>query len=305
MKEKSLTRFAWLSIFTAIVTIALKTVAYLLTGSVGLLSDALESVVNLVAAVMALSMLNLAEKPPDKEHVYGHSKAEYFSSIVEGVLIFVAAISIGITAVDRLLHPRLIEQAFIGLAISVIASIINFVVAIKLLAEGKKNRSITLTADGHHLMTDVWTSAAVIVGVALVALTNIQILDPIVALLVAFNIVFTGIKIMRQSTLGLMDTSFSGSDMQIIESILEKYRKRGISYHGLLTRESAHRRFMSVHVLVPGNWTVQKGHDLLEEIESEICSVLHKITVITHLEPVEDPKSQADISIDRKNYENT
>lgn len=299
MKEKSLTRFAWLSIATALITISLKAVAYALTGSVGLLSDALESVVNLVAAIMALSMLTLAEKPPDKEHVYGHSKAEYFSSIVEGILIFVAALSIGITAIDRLLHPRPIEQAFIGLAVSVIASLINLVVAMKLLNVGKKNRSITLEADGHHLMTDVWTSIGVIAGVGFVTLTNIQILDPIIAILVAFNIIFTGIKIMKESTLGLMDTSLSDSDIQIIKSILDKYSRKGISYHGLRTRQSANRRFMSVHILVPGNWTVQKGHDLLEEIESDICSALPKTTVVTHLEPVEDPKSQVDISIDR------
>lgn len=299
MKEKSLTRFAWLSITTALITISLKAVAYALTGSVGLLSDALESVVNLVAAIMALSMLTLAEKPPDKEHVYGHSKAEYFSSIVEGILIFVAALSIGITAIDRLLHPRPIEQAFIGLAVSVIASLINLVVAMKLLNVGKKNRSITLEADGHHLMTDVWTSIGVIAGVGFVTLTNIQILDPIIAILVAFNIIFTGIKIMKESTLGLMDTSLSDSDIQIIKSILDKYSRKGISYHGLRTRQSANRRFMSVHILVPGNWTVQKGHDLLEEIESDICSALPKTTVVTHLEPVEDPKSQVDISIDR------
>ncbi|OGG00313.1 transporter [Candidatus Gottesmanbacteria bacterium RBG_16_38_7b] len=299
MNDESLTRFGWLSILTAVITISLKAFAYFLTGSVGLLSDALESVVNLVAAIMALSMLTLAEKPPDKDHAYGHSKAEYFSSVTEGILIFVAAISIGFTAIDRILHPRIIEQVLIGLTISAIASVINFTVAVILLKTGKKYRSITLEADGHHLMTDVWTSAGVIIGVALVAFTNVQILDPIIAILVAVNIVYTGIKIIKESTLGLMDTSLLSKDLKIIESVLKNYCKKGISYHGLRTRQSANRRFMSVHILVPGNWSVQKGHDLLDEIETKICNAIPKITVITHLEPIEDPKSLTDISIDR------
>ncbi|OGG17207.1 transporter [Candidatus Gottesmanbacteria bacterium RIFCSPHIGHO2_02_FULL_39_14] len=299
MNDESLTRFGWLSILTAVISISLKAFAYFLTGSVGLLSDALESVVNLVAAIMALSMLTLAEKPPDKDHAYGHSKAEYFSSVTEGILIFVAAISIGFTAIDRILHPRIIEQVLIGLTISAIASVINFTVAVILLKTGKKYRSITLEADGHHLMTDVWTSAGVIIGVALVAFTNVQILDPIIAILVAVNIVYTGIKIIKESTLGLMDTSLLSKDLKIIESVLKNYCKKGISYHGLRTRQSANRRFMSVHILVPGNWSVQKGHDLLDEIETKICNAIPKITVITHLEPIEDPKSLTDISIDR------
>lgn len=299
MKKKSLTRFAWLSILAAVITISLKAIAYFLTGSVGMLSDALESVVNLVAAIMALSMLSLAEKPPDTDHAYGHSKAEYFSSVTEGILIFVAAISIGYTAIDRILHPKVIEQAFMGLIVLAVASLINFAVAMVLLKTGKKQRSITLIADGHHLMTDVWTSAGVIVGVGLVALTNIQILDPIIAILVAINIIYTGIKIIKESTLGLMDASLLNTDLKIIESVLKKYCTNGISYHGLRTRQSANRRFMSIHILVPGNWTVQKGHNLIDEIERVICKAIPKITVITHLEPSEDPKSLTDISIDR------
>ena len=300
MKNKSLTRFAWLSILTAIAPILLKSIAYILTGSVGLLSDALESLVNLVAAIMALSMLTLAENPPDKDHVYGHSKAEYFSSVTEGILIFIAAISIGYTAIDRILHPRLIEQAFAGLSISVIASAVNFSIAVVLIKTGKSQRSITLEADGHHLMSDVWTSLGVIFGVGLVTLTNIQILDPIIAILVAINIIFTGIKIIKVSALGLMDTSLIDPDLKIIESILNKFCKNGISYHGLRTRQSAYRRFMSVHILVPGKWSVQKGHDLIDEIEEQICTEIPRITVITHLEPAEDLKSLNDISIDRK-----
>lgn len=300
MNGKSLTRFAWLSIFTALITISLKTVAYLSTNSVGFLSDALESVVNLTAALLALFMLKLAEKPPDDDHPYGHTKAEYFSSIVEGALILVAALSIGIAAVDRLLHPQFIEQAFLGLGISAIASLINLGVAIILLKEGKKNRSITLESDGYHLMTDVWTSVGVIVAVALVALTNIQILDPIIALLVAFNIIYMGFRITKKSALGLIDTSLPHEDIEKIKSILNTYCINGVSYHGLKSRLSATRRFVTVHILVPGKWSVQKSHDLLEKIELDICSSFSKMTIFTHLEPVEDPKSADDISIDRE-----
>lgn len=299
MKQKSLTSFIWLSIAGAILTISLKTAAYFLTSSVGLLSDALESLVNLAAAIMALFMLRLAEKPPDNDHLYGHTKAEYFSSIVEGILIIIAAISIGMTAVDRLLHPQPIEHAIIGLTISVIASLINLVVAIVLLKVGKKQRSITLEADGHHLMTDVWTSVGVIIGVSLVSVTNIQFLDPIIALIVAANIIFTGFSIMKLSALGLMDTSLPSDELARINEILNTYKTKGCTYHGLRSRQSATRSFMSVHILVPGNWTVQKGHDLLEEMEEEIRKVFPRLTVFTHLEPIEDPRSQEDIYIDR------
>jgi cation diffusion facilitator family transporter len=299
MKNRSLTRFAWVSISAAVITITLKTVAYLLTGSVGLLSDALESGVNLAAAIMALFMLKLSEKPPDDDHSYGHSKAEYFSSIVEGVLIIIAALSIGYTAIDRFIHPRPIEQAFIGLAVSILATVVNLIASIILLRAGKKYHSITLEADGHHIMTDVWTSVGVIAGVGLVALTNIQLLDPIIALLVAVNIVFTGISIMKKSALGLMDTSVSKEDLLRIKTILDTYKTKKVTYHGLMTRQSATRSFMSVHILVPGTWTVQKGHDVVDELELEICKSFPKMNVMTHLEPAEDSKSLKDISLDR------
>lgn len=300
MKEKSLTKYIYLSILAAFATITLKTIAFLLTGSVGLLSDALESVVNLFAAFMALMMLTLSEKPPDEDHLYGHSKAEYFSSIVEGILIIIAAIAIGITAINRLIYPQIIEKVSLGLAISFLASLINFTVGAILIHTGKKHRSIILEADGHHLMTDVWTSAGVIVAVGLVSITNIQILDPTIALFVAANIIITGTKIMKRSALGLMDTSLPKKDLVTIKQILDKYCRNGIHYHGLRTRQSASRRFLSVHLLVPRNWSVQTGHDLSENIESEICRTFSKITVTTHLEPIGDPKSENDITIDRK-----
>jgi len=300
MKEQSITRFAWLSIGTALIILFLKTIAYFLTGSVGLLSDALESVAILVSAITALFMLRLAEKPPDDDHLYGHTKAEYFSSIVEGAFILVISFSIGTAAINRLFHPQPIEQPFIGLAVASIGTILNAVIAFVLLREGKKNNSITLEADGQHLMTDVWTSLGIIAGVALVSLTKIQILDPIIALLVACFIIVTGLKIMKKSVLGLMDTSLPDSEIKKINTILLKYCSHGVSFHGLRSRQSASRKFMSVHILVPGNWSVQKGHDLLEKIEKDINQSFSKMTVLTHLEPIEDPKSADDISIDRK-----
>jgi len=299
MKVFSLTKFAWLSIFTAIATISLKTIAYLLTGSVGLLSDAIESLVNLAAAIIALMMLRIAEQPPDEEHRYGHSKAEYFASITEGLFIFIAAIAIIFSAINRIIHPKIIEQAMLGLGISVIASIINYIVSLKLLKVGKKHHSITLEADGHHLMTDVVTSVGVIVAVFLIAITGWQILDPLIAILVAVNIVFTGFRLMKRSILGLLDTSISREELDVVRSVFKKYERQGLKFHGLRTRESAQRRFVDFHVLVPGSWSVRRGHDLLEEIEKEIRQQIEKVTISTHLEPIEDPRSLEDISIER------
>lgn len=299
MTSKSLTGYAWLSIGTAIVTIFLKLIAYFVTGSVGLLSDALESFINLAAAIFALFALKLAEKPPDEDHAYGHGKAEYFSSVFEGVLIVLAAISIGFTAFDRLLHPKVIEQAFLGIFISAIASLINLIIAIKLLRAGKKHHSITLEADGHHLLTDVWTSVGVIAGVFLVALTKIQVLDPIVAILVAINIIVTGISLVKRSAMGFMDTAISQDEKKRAVSILEKYCVNGIQYHGIRTRQSGARRFISFHILVPGQWSVQDSHNLLEKIEKDIRTSIPNITVSTHIEPLEDPVSMEDVNIDR------
>ena len=225
-----LTRFAWLSIAAAVATIALKTIAYLLTGSSGLLSDAVESLVNLAGAIMALSMLTIAARPADEEHSFGHSKAEYFSSGVEGTLILVAALAIGIAAVPRLLAPRPIEQVGVALAVSVGASVVNPAVALVLLRVGKRRRSITLETNARHLLTDVWTSAGVIVGVGAVVATDYLRLDPIVALLVAGNIVWTGVRIVRRSVLGLMDTSLPAGELAAVREVLDSHLKDGIGY---------------------------------------------------------------------------
>ena len=299
MQGHSLKRFAWLSIGTALVTIALKASAYILTGSVGLLSDALESLVNLVAAMMALAMLTLAARPPDEEHAYGHSKAEYFASGVEGALVVLAALSIVWTAWPRLLNPQPIEQAVLGLGISVGASLLNLVVARILLTAGRRYHSITLEADAHHLMTDVWTSAGVLLGIGAVMLTGWERLDPIIALLVAANIVWTGVQLVRRSALGLLDTALPETERALVREILERYQQDGVQYHALRTRQAAARRFVSVHILVPGAWTVDHGHRLLEQIEHEIRQSVPNVTVFTHLEPLEDPSAWEDIQLDR------
>ncbi len=299
MTTPSLKRFAWLSIFAAVCTIALKAVAWRLTGSVGLLSDALESIVNLAGAMMALAMLTIAEQPADDRHAYGHGKAEYFSGGFEGFLILLAAAAIGVSAVERLLDPQPLSDVGIGLAVSVVASAVNFATARILLAAGQEHRSLTLEADAHHLMTDVWTSAGVIFGVGAVALTGWLWLDPLIALLVAANIVWTGWKLVHRSTSGLMDGALPPEDHAQVVAILSRYRDEGIDHHALRTRESGARRFVEFHVLVPGAWSVRKGHNLAERMESEIRAALPRTTVITHLEPLEDPVSHEDIALDR------
>ena len=296
-----LTRFAWLSIGAAVATIALKGGAYFLTGSVGLFSDAIESLVNLVGASMALIMLTIAARPADESHVYGHSKAEYFASITEGLLILVVAIGIISAAMDRLLHPRELEQLGLGLAVSIAASTINFIVARILMNQGTKRISITLEADAQHLMTDVWTSAGVIVGVAIAGFTGRTILDPVVAIAVALNIVWTGIHLVRRSVAGLMDTALPTKEKDTIENVMKKYREKGVYFHALRTRQAAARRFISVHILVPGDWTVHDAHHVAEDFESNVREVLGgPVTVFTHLEPVEDELSMQDIFLDRK-----
>ncbi len=294
MNRSSLTRFAWLSIAAALVTIGLKTTAYWLTGSVGLLSDAVESLVNLVGGIMALAMLTIAAKPADEDHAYGHSKAEYFSSGVEGGLILVAAVSIAIAAVMRLITPKPLEEIGVGLAVSAGASLVNLVVALLILRAGRKHNSITLEANAHHLMTDVWTSVGVIAGVGLVALTKWNWLDPVVALVVAVNIVWTGVGIVRRSVAGLMDIAISPADMATVRKVLKTYEQDGIKFHALRSRQAGARKFFSTHVLVPGNWTVQRGHELLDKIEADIRTALPDSVIFTHLESLDDPASWDD-----------
>src|SRR5512140_1718752 len=289
--RSSLTRFAWLSIIAAVVTIALKLVAYRLTGSVGLLSDAIESLVNLVGGIMALAMLTIAARPPDEDHPYGHGKAEYFSSGVEGSLILVAAVSIGYAAICRLSAPKPLEQIGLGLAVSVLASLVNLVVARLLLKVGRKRNSITLEANAQHLLTDVWTSVGVLVGVAAVALSGWQRLDPIVALAVAANIVRTGVGIVRRSAAGLMDSALSARDLAEVQRVLQTHQEGGLQFHKLQTRQAGASKFISIHVQVPADWTVDRGHQIAGSISREIRRALPGAFVTTHLEPISDPDS--------------
>ncbi|HRL10937.1 MAG TPA: cation diffusion facilitator family transporter [Aggregatilineales bacterium] len=297
MARASLVRYAWLSIGAAVVTIGLKTGAYWLTGSVGLLSDALESGVNLIAALVALGALVIAARPPDDQHNFGHDKAEYFSSGVEGALILVAAFSIAYTSIERLLNPQPLDQIGIGLVVSVAASLVNLLVARILLRAGKEHTSIVLEADAHHLMTDVWTSIGVVVGVAAVGLTGWLWLDGVIALLVAANIVNSGVRLLRRSALGLLDSTIDAADLQTVTTVLTQYADKGIRWHGIRSRQSGSRQFITLHILVPGDWTVQAGHDLLEALEKDIKRQLPYAVVITHLEPQGDPAAEADQAI--------
>lgn len=297
---KTLQRYAYLSIAAALVTIGLKSGAYFLTGSVSLLSDALESLVNLVAAVVALIALVIAAQPPDDTHEYGHGKIEYFASGIEGTLILVAAGSIAITALERLFRPQPLEQVGFGLAISVLASVINLGVARILMRVGREHHSITLQADAQHLMTDVWTSVGVVIGIGLVTITGDERLDPIIALIVAANIIRSGIGLIRQSFNGLMDSPVSEEEREKIDGILTEFQQQGIQFHALRTRQSGARRFMSVHVLMPPHWTIKKGHDLVEQIESAVRQAVPNASLFTHLEPLGDPAAHEDVQLDRQ-----
>lgn len=292
-------KFALLSIAAALATIALKTAAWWLTDSVGLLSDALEGTVNLAGAMMMLAMLTIATRPPDDEHAYGYTKAEYFASGFEGMLILIAAVSIAIAAIDRLIAPRPLDNVGAGLAISALASLVNYAVARKLFDAGRRYRSIALEADAQHLMTDVWTSAGVIVGVGAVVLTGWERLDPLIALAVAANIVWTGVKLVRRSVLGLLDRALPVAERKAVNRVLDRYRSEGIDFHALLTRQAGARSFVSMHVLVPGEWSITQGHDLVERIEHDIRAALPGAIVLTHLEPIGHPASYRDIELDR------
>lgn len=294
LTTRNLSRYAYLSIAAALATITLKVIAWRITDSVGLLSDATESVVNLIAAVAVLVALTVAARPADKNHHFGHSKAEYFSAAIEGQMIFIAALAIIYTSVERFLNPRPIDNVGIGLAITVGASIINTVVGLVLLRAGRRHRSLTLTADGRHLMTDVWTSAGVVVGVVLVALTGIERLDPVIAFLVGLNIIVTGWRILRESVEGLMDIAMSKEENRAIAGILSRFVDRDVHFHALRTRLSGHHRFAEVHVLVPGAWSVQRGHDLMEEVEAAVHETFPDVALTCHLEPTEDPRAYDD-----------
>lgn len=290
-KTDSPIRYVWLSIAASIVTIALKTLAWLMTDSVGLLSDALESVINLFAAIIALIALTIALRPPDRNHPFGHYKAEYFSSVLEGILILIAAVSIGYAAITRIIHPQPIDSISLGLGVSALATVVNLVTSIILLKAGRRYHSITLEADAHHLMTDVYTTGGVIAGLILVHLTDWLWLDPLIAIGVAVNIVFTGTRLIGRSVSGLMDEALPQEDLELIHTILKRHTNSHIQYHAVYTRRASSRNFITFHLLVPGNWSVTHGHELTKLIEQELITELPRSDVFIHLEPNGDPES--------------
>lgn len=290
----ALARFAWLSIATALATIALKSAAYWLTGSVGLLSDALESLVNLAGGVIGLLALTIAARAPDDERPFGYDKAEYFAGGAEGALIVLAAVGIIVAAVERMLHPQVLTEIAWGIAVSVVASVLNLLTARVLLTAGRRHQSIALEADAQHLLSDVWTSAGVIIGVGAVMVTGWGWLDPLLAILVAANIIRTGAQLMRRSLAGLMDTALPEQERTLLAGLLDGMRAQGVAYHALRTRAAGPRRFISVHLLVPGDWTVARGHEIAEHFEAAVAQHWPGATVVAHVEPIDDPRSYAD-----------
>ncbi|MEA2528394.1 MAG: hypothetical protein QOG89_38 [Thermomicrobiales bacterium] len=294
---KPLTRWALVSIVAAVATLGLKFGAYGLTGSVGLLSDAVESSVNLVAAFTALFALWYATQPVDRSHNYGHQKIELFASAIEGALILVAAGSIGWYAVARLIDPRPLESIGLGSVVTLVAAAINFGVARLLLRVAAQHDSIVLAADGRHLMTDVWTSIGVVVGLLLVRATGIERLDPLVALLVAANIVRTGVGLVRTAFDGLMDRALPVSEVVAVRRAIEDELEPDTTYHALRTRRAGSRRFVDLHLLVPGRVSVAHGHDLANRIERAVATVLPGAETTVHLEPVEDRAAWRDSAL--------
>jgi cation diffusion facilitator family transporter len=296
-------RLAWVAIAAAVLTISLKGAGAAITGSVSLLSDALESTINLTTAIMTLIVLFIAARPADDDHAYGHGKAEYLSSGAEGGLILAAAAGILFVAIRRLINPQPVAHLDIGLVAIGLATLINLIVGQGMIRVGKRQRSIALEADGRHLMTDVWTSIGVILGVLLVNVTGILLLDPIIAIVFAANIAVAGIRLILRSARGLMDMSLPQGEIQAITGVLDRLSDEGVHYHALRTRQSGARNFVSVHIQVPGGWTVLQGHDLLERIDLELRKAVPGLTVFSHLEPMEDPRSWNDIHLDRPDIE--
>ncbi|MFR9705526.1 cation diffusion facilitator family transporter [Corynebacterium striatum] len=281
-----LERFMKLSIATAVLTIVLNVLAAMLTGSVGFLSDALESGVNLVAAVVGFIALRIAAKPADANHQFGHGKAEYVSALVEGAMIFVAAALIIYTSALRLLNPQPLEQPGIGLALSTLASVLNLAVGLVLLKAGKKYRSATLRADGHHLLTDVWTSVGVLVGIALVALTDWLWLDPIVAFAVGINILWTGYKLLKESLSSLLSESLPKEEHAELDARLTELEEEfGVLFTSRRTIASGRQRLVYLTMDVPGEWTVLAAHDIADRIEDNIDELFPGAEVFIHVEP--------------------
>ncbi|MEW5774337.1 MAG: cation diffusion facilitator family transporter [Thermodesulfobacteriota bacterium] len=286
-------RYAQYSILASLVTLALKFGAWALTGSVGLLSDAVESVVNLSASLLALWALTLAHKPADETHAYGHGKAEYFSSGAEGLLIIVAAVGIALASLDRFLHPAPLANLGPGMLVAGLAALVNLTVARSMLAAAKRFDSITLEADARHLLTDVWTSAGMIAGLSCLLFLppSWAVLDPIIGLAMAGNICFTGFSLLRRSAHALLDRALPEEEIARIEEAIRRHAEAGSRFHGLRTRKAGRERFADFHLLVPGDMSVQQSHDLCCAIENDLHAALPGLHVTIHVEPLEDAAS--------------
>lgn len=286
-EQRLLERFMWLSIAAAAITIALKITAAWVTGSVGFFSDAIESVINLVAAVVGLWALKLAAKPADANHNFGHAKAEYFSAQVEGAMILVAAIIIIVTAIGRILDPQPVDQLGIGLLFSAISTLVNLAVGLVLVRSGKKYRSSTLSADGRHLLTDVWTTVGVIVGMALVALTGWEVLDPIVALIVGANILFTGYRLLRGAMQGLLSEALPADELEVVNAFLRRFEEEhGVEFTSVRTAAFGRDRLLNIIMQVPGSWTVSQSHELADATENGLAQALGGAETTVHIEPL-------------------
>lgn len=293
-----LAQYARITVWVALFTFSVKLVAAYLTGSVGLLSDAMESVINLVSSGLLVVILRIAKQPPDPDHPFGHDKAEYFANGAQGTLILLAALGISVASVSRFLNPQDLQEGPLGLSLALLASLGNLLLAQVLRKQGNRLRSEALKGEATHLMSDVWTSVAVVLGVGLVYLTGYAWLDPLAALIVSLWIVYSGIQLINTSINGLMDRSLPDEARAVIVSVLERHKtESGIDYHALRSRMSGARTFVYVHILVPGAWSVKKGHELLHEIEEDVCGKLEGVALFTHLEPLEEQCSFDDIEI--------
>jgi cation diffusion facilitator family transporter len=294
MSARRLSNVVLLSVAAALVTLVLKSVAALLTGSVGLLSEAAESVVNLAAALVAYISLRYAARPVDLSHTYGHEKIEFFASGLEGGLILVASLVVAVAAGRRLLDPQTPEQLGLGIGAALLAAVINGLVAWVLLRVGRRHESIVLEADGRHLLTDVWTTLGVVLGLFLVWLTGWGWLDPVIGLAVAVNILWTGAQLLRRSFDGLMDHALPEAEQQAVRNAIQALLGPEMAFHALRTRQAGSRRFVDFHLLVPGHYTVRRAHTLSNEVEAAVQAILMGVEVTVHLEPIEEPTAWTD-----------
>lgn len=294
MAPAGLRTLVLLSVAAAVLTIGLKAVAYRLTGSVGLLSDALESGINLFAALTAYLSLHYAHRPADANHTYGHEKIEFFSSGLEGLLIVLAGGGTAWVAVDRFFHPAELSALGLGAALSLAASAVNLAVGLLLVRVGRRHRSIVLEADGRHLLTDVWTSAAIVFGIAVVWMSGVQELDPVIAVLVGLNITVTGLRLIRRSFDGLMDHALTAVEQDVLRQTIRAQAPPGTDFHALRTRQAGARKFADFHLLVPGTSSVRDAHDLGMRVEEALHAAVPGVEVTIHIEPIEDRASWED-----------